>query len=175
MRLPRHPLLPVAVALSTWTACHQPQSVLLVEVSGDLALAPVSLSVTVTAGLDAQRTYFIAPASGVVSLPASFTIELPGSVTGPVTVAIAALDTVGGIVADGQATRRNLNVGGQTILVVTLADAGTINVTTPDAGGVDAQPPSADAHPIADAQADAPPAHDAGGDSRPSTDAGGGQ
>ncbi|HXJ20094.1 MAG TPA: hypothetical protein VMT03_07665 [Polyangia bacterium] len=185
----QRPLFAFAVvALSTWTAsCHRPNSVLLVEVAGDLNLTPFALSVTVTAPRTAERTFYISPPSGVVSLPASFTVELPGTIVGPVTVAITAIDPLGLIVASGTATRQDLDVGGQTILVVTLVDTGYV-VSTPDAGqgGVDAHPttdahPTSDAHAAGDARADGPRdaarldgARDGGADGRP-RDAGGGQ
>ncbi len=177
-----------AVALSTWTAsCHDPQSVLLVEVAGDLNLMPAALSVAVTAPRAPVRTFSIAPVSGVVSLPASFTVELPGTISGPVTVAITATDAYGTVLADGTATRQDLDVGGQTILVVTLVQPGSIDERTPDAGqgAVDAHPmtdahPVADAHVAPDARADAAhdgalAAHDGGADGRGAGDGGGGQ
>ena len=74
-------------------------------------------------------------AGGSVSLPASFTVELPGSVTGPVSVMVQALDGYSTIIAEGTATQRDLNVGGQTILVVTITAIGGITITQPDAGG----------------------------------------
>ena len=151
MRRLRPPLLPLAaVALSTWTAsCNSPPSVLLVEVAGDLSLMPASLTVTVTAARAAARTFYVAPASGVVSLPASFTVELPGTIVGPITVAISAYDGLSNQLASGTATRQDLDVGGQTILVVTLTGTGSPGEPQPDAGqgGVDAHPET-DAHPV---------------------------
>ncbi len=140
-------LLPLAaVAFTTWAAgCHHADSILLVEVAGDLGLMPASFAVHVSAGQSGTRDIRVAPASGdPVSLPASFTIELPGSVTGPVSVTVQALDASSNYLGVGTATQQNLDVGGQTILVVTLVAPGSVAVTTPpDAGGagVDAQAP----------------------------------
>jgi hypothetical protein len=143
------PFWPAAVvALSAALAsCHQPDSILLVEVSGNLALMPAGFLVTVTSGQTAARDFHVAPASGgAVSLPASFSVELPADVTGPVVVAVQALDANQCIVAKGTATQRDLNVGGQTILSIALAptdcgggsltpDAGTAGATGLDGGG----------------------------------------
>jgi hypothetical protein len=87
-------------------------------------------------------------------------------VTGPVTVAVEALDANSCLLAEGTATQQDLNVGGQTILVVTVnaTACGTIAVTRPmDAGRptVDAGDSGADAAPVLDAASP----HDAGGDS----------
>lgn len=150
-------LLPVAaVALTTWVAaCHHADSILLVEVAGDLNLMPASFLVTVTAGQAGSKDLRVAPAAGgAVSLPASFTVQLPATTTGPVTVAVRALDASTAVIAQGTASQRDLNVGGQTILVVTLAATGSIAVMQPpDAGQpiADAQAPQ-DAHPDAGAR-----------------------
>lgn len=175
-------LLPVAaLALATTysAACHHADSILLVEVAGDLKLAPASFAVTVTPGQTIGKTIRVASATAAaVSLPASFTIQLPGTVTGPVTVAVDAYDAGGSLIAQGAATQQDLDVGGQTILVVTLQATGSISVIhPPDAG----QPPfdaglRTDAHPDAgtrDAAADAPVPTDAAGhpDAAPRADA----
>jgi len=167
MRSSVNALLPLAaVALSGWTAsCNSPPSVLLVEVAGDVNLAPAALSVAVTAARTSGRTFYIAPAGGVVSLPASFTVELPTTIVGPITVAITAVDSAGTALAAGTATRQNLDVGGQTILVVTLVDAATIDEMTPDAGA----PGGVDGH----AGADARTVVDGGADGRRPADGGG--
>ncbi|HVY37685.1 MAG TPA: hypothetical protein VHM31_07110 [Polyangia bacterium] len=155
------PLFTVAaVALSTWAAaCQRADSILLVEVAGDLKLMPVGFAVTVAPRAMGPRTIRVAPrAGGAISLPASFTIQLPGNATGPVTVSIDGLDANQNVMAQGTATQQNLNVGGQTIVTVTLTATGSIAVTTPPDGGsagVDAHPgadarPAADAHPTPD-------------------------
>jgi hypothetical protein len=150
-------LLPVAaVALTTWVAaCHHADSILLVEVAGDLTLMPASFAVTVTAGQSGPKSIRVAPpGGGGVSLPASFTVQLPGNMTGPVTVAVLALDGSDTVIAQGTATQGDLNVGGQTILVVTLVPSGNINIVIhpPDAG-----------HPMVDAQAPRDAGADLGG------------
>jgi len=164
MRSPvSRPLFTVAaVALSTWAAaCQRADSILLVEVAGDLKLMPVGFAVKVAPRAMGPRTIRVAPqAGGAISLPASFTVQLPGNATGPVTVSIDGLDANQSVIAQGTATQQNLNVGGQTILPVTLTATGSIAVTTPPDGGstgVDAHP-GADARPVADAQ----PTPDAG-------------
>ncbi len=142
-----------AVALSTWGAsCQRADSILLVEVWGDLKLMPAGFAVTVSPRQMAARNIRVAPqAGGVISLPASFTIQLPGNATGPVTVSIDGLDATGNIVAQGTATQQNLNVGGQTILPVTVKATGSIAVTTPPDGGAPDAHPATDALPAADA------------------------
>ena len=42
------------------------------------------------------------------------------NLTGPVTVAVAAINSAGFVIADGMTTQQDINVGGQTIVVVTL-------------------------------------------------------
>jgi hypothetical protein len=173
-----------AAALSASVAsCHQPQSVLLVEVAGDLSLTPTYLSVSVAPANAAHRDFQINTSPGVATLPASFTVQLPGTIIGPVTISITAIDATGLVLASGMATQQNLDVGGQTIIVVTLINAGTSDATKhPDAGQnrMDAHP--TDAHTATDAHAaDAHPTADAhAADAHPTTDAhaasdGGGQ
>ncbi|MFL5304832.1 MAG: hypothetical protein ACJ8F1_06440 [Polyangia bacterium] len=149
-----------AVALSTVVAsCQRADSILLVEVAGDLKLMPVGFAVKVAPRQMGTRSIRVAPhAGGAISLPASFTIQLPGNATGPVTVSVDGLDSNENVIAQGTATQQNLNVGGQTILPVTLTAAGSIDVTRPPDGGA-----GVDAHPIVDAHpgADAAPAVDA--------------
>ena len=160
------PLFPfAAVALSAWGAsCQRADSILLVEVAGDLKLMPAGFAVTVVPRQMAARDIRVAPHAGAaISLPASFTIQLPGNATGPITVSIDGLDASGNVIAQGTATQQNLNVGGQTILPVTVKATGSIAVTTPpDAGAADAHP-ATDAPPASDAQAaDAHPGSDGG-------------
>jgi hypothetical protein len=100
-------------------AC-QSSSILLVEVSGDLGLMPQQLSVTVTAGGRTKAPLLIPPAPTPISLPTSFTIELDGSITGPVTIAIDALDGNGSVMASGATMQTHINIGGQTLIPVTI-------------------------------------------------------
>lgn len=107
-------------AVTAISACKQENSILLVEVSGDLSLMPAQLSVTVTAGGRTKAPILVPPAPTSISLPTSFTIELDGSITGPVTIAIDALDGGGSVLASGSTTQTHINIGGQTIITVTL-------------------------------------------------------
>ncbi|HVV52299.1 MAG TPA: hypothetical protein VHO06_21700, partial [Polyangia bacterium] len=119
-------LVPVAaVAASTvLVSCHRADSILLVEVAGDPAVAPTSLSVTVEASQGGERTFTVTPQGGAaIALPTSLSVELAPSLTGPVTVIVEA--SAGGLtIASGTATLDAINVGGETIVVVTL-DGGT--------------------------------------------------
>jgi len=123
MRFARHRVFipAAAVAASTaFAACHRADSILLVEVAGDLSLAPTSLRVTVDPSQTTERTFRVAPKDGsAITLPASLSVEMAPNLTGPVTVAVAAIDSAGFIIADGMSTRQDINVGGQTIVVVT--------------------------------------------------------
>jgi hypothetical protein len=153
MRVVRPSLLPFAAAALSVSvvSCHQPQSVLLVEVAGDVTLTPTYLNVTVAPTGAGPRDFQITASGGAV-LPASFTVQLPATITGPVTVSITAVDAQGGVLGYGIATQKNLDVGGQTIVVVTLMKPDNVDVTMrPDAG--QSRP---DAHPVADARADGP-------------------
>jgi uncharacterized membrane protein YgcG len=129
----RRVFIPVAaVAASTaFAACHRGDSILLVEVAGDLSLMPTSLNVTVRPSQAANRTFMVAPKNGsAISLPASLSIEMAPNLTGPVTLEVDAI--VGGfVIASGTATQQGINVGGQTIVVVTLVGGSTPKV---DAG-----------------------------------------
>ena len=105
--------------MTVLAACQRADSILLVEVGGDLTLMPAQLSVTVTAG-GRSHNFPVPPAPTTISLPTSFTVELDRSITGPVTVAIDALDGSGSVVASGTATQTYINAGGQTIVAVTI-------------------------------------------------------
>jgi hypothetical protein len=100
-------------------ACQRDDSILLVEVAGDLTLVPAQLSVTVTAD-GRSRALLVPPDPGAISLPTSFTVELDRSITGPVTIAIDALDEFGTVVASGTTTQTHIIPGGQTIITITL-------------------------------------------------------
>ncbi len=138
MRAYRHRVLvPVAaVAASTVLfACHRGDSILLVEVAGDLRLQPASFSVVVEPAQAAARTFRVTPKGGsTVTLPASLSIEMAPNLTGPVTVTVSAFDVTGYLIALGSATQTDINVGGETIIVVTL----TSNFLPPVDAGMDA-------------------------------------
>jgi hypothetical protein len=114
-------LVAVASILAAATAaCQRDDSVLLVEVAGDLTLMPARLSVTVTAN-GSSRLLLVPPVPTTISLPTSFSVELDRSITGPVTIAIDALDEGGTVLASGGTTQTHINAGGDTIIAVMLA------------------------------------------------------
>ncbi len=96
MRSARHRLFIPAAAVAASTvlaACHRGDSILLVEVAGDLSITPTSLNVTVDPRRRRYRTFMVAPKDGsAISLPASLSVELAPNLTGPVTVAVDAID-----------------------------------------------------------------------------------
>ena len=103
--------------------CQQADSILLVEVSGDLTLMPAQLSVALTAGGQTRPPILVPPSPTTISLPTSFTVELDRSITGPVIVIVEALDVYGVTLAQGETTQAHINTGGQTIVAVTLTGA----------------------------------------------------
>ena len=111
-------LVAVAGVLAT-AACQRDDSILLVEVSGDLTLVPSQLSVNVTAE-GVSHGLSVPPVPTYISLPTSFTVELDRSITGTVTIAIDALDGNGYVLASGTTTQTHINAGGETIIAVTL-------------------------------------------------------
>jgi hypothetical protein len=141
----------VAIAVAATGAalggCHRSDSVLIVEVAGDVTLQPAQLRVTVTAGGSAQMLS-VPPKPTSISLPTSFTVELAPSVVGPVLVSVTALDGSGSTIASGAATRQYLDVGGETILAIALsAGSDAVDGGSGDGGGeggsdaADASPP----------------------------------
>lgn len=111
--------LAIFVGLLSPIACQRDDSFLLVEVAGDLALAPAQLRATVIVG-PASTTFLVPPEPTTISLPTSFTVELDRSITGSVTVIVEALDGAGTLIAQGETTQAHINAGGDTIVVVTL-------------------------------------------------------
>lgn len=107
------------VLVAATAACQRDDSILLVEVFGDLALMPAQLAVTVTAN-GTSHVLYVPPAPTTISLPTSFSVELDRSITGPVTIAIDALDAEGSVLASGATTQTHINPGGQTIIAVML-------------------------------------------------------
>jgi hypothetical protein len=113
-------MVAVAGVLAAATlACQRDDSILLVEVAGDLALMPAQLSVTVTAN-GSSRLFVVPPEPTTISLPTSFSVELDRSITGPVTISIDALDAGGSVLDSGATTQTHINTGGQTIVAVML-------------------------------------------------------
>jgi hypothetical protein len=125
-----------AVAASTaLVACHRSDSILLVEVAGDLTLHPIALQVTVTTGTQTRSLAVPSAPGPTITLPASFSVELDPSLTGPVAVSVEAMDASGSVIARGMATQENIDVGGQTIITVMLA---AVSASGVDGGGADA-------------------------------------
>lgn len=108
-----------AAGLLAVAACQRDDSILLVEVAGDVTLMPSQLSVVVTAG-GKVRGLLVPPTPTAITLPTSFTVELDRSITGPVTIAVEALDVYGYVLATGTTTQIHINAGGQTIMTVTI-------------------------------------------------------
>jgi hypothetical protein len=103
--------------LAATAACQRDDSILLVEVAGDLTLMPAQLSVTVTASGN-SRVLLVPPTPTTISLPTSFSVELDRSITGPVTIAIDALDDGGNVLDSAATTQTHINAGGQTIITI---------------------------------------------------------
>jgi hypothetical protein len=101
-------------------ACQYDESILLVQVSGDLTLTPSQLVVTVTAAGVTHEPLRVPPSLTTIYLPTSFTVELDRGITGPVRITIDALDMYGYILASGTTTQTYIATGGQTIIVVNL-------------------------------------------------------
>lgn len=118
--------LPPAVLLAALApllvaGCHRADSTLLVEVSGDLTLQPTAFHVTVTVEGRVKAALEVPPnPSGTITLPASFSVELDRSFTGPVTIAVDARDGAGNTIASGETTQDHINAGGETIINVTI-------------------------------------------------------
>ena len=102
----------VAGSLLSTAACRCDDPFLLVEVAGDLTLAPVQLRTTVIVGLR-SNTFFVPPEPATISLPTSFTVELDWSITGPVIVIVEALDAYALVLAQGETTKAHINTPGR--------------------------------------------------------------
>ena len=112
--------LGAVMGVAALAACQAADSILLVEVSGDLTLMPAELDVTITAGGQTRGPILVPPSPTPFTLPTSFTVELDRSITGPVTIEIVAFDGNGYLVAHGTATQTYIDTGGQTVIAVTL-------------------------------------------------------
>jgi hypothetical protein len=112
-------MVAAAGLLAAAAGCQRDDSVLLVEVAGDVTWSLSQLTVTVTAG-GTSRGFLVPPSPTTFSLPTSFTVELDRGITGPVTIAIDAWDGNGYIVGSGSTTQVHINAGGQTIMTVTI-------------------------------------------------------
>jgi hypothetical protein len=122
-------------------ACKQPDSILLIEVSGPTDIMAVQFRVMVTADVPADTQSFLVPSAPMPSdhtivLPASFTVALASSHTGPIVVSIEAVDGTGSPLGAGTTMQEHIELGGQTVIPVALTDA------LPP-GGVDGGPDAA--------------------------------
>jgi hypothetical protein len=126
-------VLLAALAALAPAACKKSDTVLLVEVYGPVDIRPSQFNVTITAGLDTRA--ILVPSklgeAGLISLPASFTISLDQSHTGPVTISVDAYDDTGSTIAFGTTTQDHIVIGGQRLISVELQPA-------LDPGGLDA-------------------------------------
>ncbi|HTA19495.1 MAG TPA: hypothetical protein VK989_09395 [Polyangia bacterium] len=109
-------------------ACKQPDSILLIEVSGPQDIMAVQFQVTMTADVPAVAHSFLVPSAPMPSghtivLPASFTVALDSSQTGPITISIEAVDATGSPLGSGTTMQQHIELGGQTIIPVALTDA----------------------------------------------------
>ena len=115
-------VLGAVAGVAALAACQQVDSILLVEVGGDLTLMPSQLLVTLTAGGQTHMPAFVPPSPTNITLPTSFTVELDRSITGPVTIRVDAFDDMANVIASGSTTQTYIDTGGQTIIAVTLVD-----------------------------------------------------
>jgi hypothetical protein len=132
-------LLLAALAALSSAACKKSDTVLLVEVYGPIDIRPSQFNVTITAGLDTRA--ILVPANlgeaGIISLPASFSISLDQSHTGPITISVDAYDETGSTIAFGSTMQDHIVIGGQRLISVELQPA--LEPPTLDAGGGDAR------------------------------------
>jgi hypothetical protein len=136
------------VVAALGSSCHRADSILLVEVAGDLRLQPAQFYVVVeVTKRPPPKPFSIPPVPATISLPASFTIELDRSLTGPVVVSVDAYDANMTFLGSGQTRQDHIKVGDDTIIVVNLMTANGVDLDggppTPDAGDPDAGDPDA--------------------------------
>jgi hypothetical protein len=84
--------------------------------------------------------FSVPPTPTAISLPASFSVELADTLTGPVTVHVDAFDGAGGGLGSGDTTQDHINAGGETIITVTIASGIALPASTVGLSG-DAGPP----------------------------------
>jgi hypothetical protein len=126
---PAVPAVALVVVSAALPACHRADSILLVEVAGDETLMVAQLQATMTVGAE-TRTFNVPPTPTAISLPASFSVELDDSLTGPVSVHVDAFDGAGAVLGSGDTTQDHINTGGQTIITVTIASAVALAAST---------------------------------------------
>src|SRR4051794_3515020 len=116
-------LLLAALACFAGASCKKSDTILLVEVYGPIEIRPSQFSVTITAGMETHS--IIVPktiqAAGSIVLPASFTIALDSSQTGPITTSINAYDESRSIIAYGTTMTEHVLAGGVTGIAVSLS------------------------------------------------------
>jgi uncharacterized membrane protein YgcG len=108
-------------------ACKQPDSILLIEVSGPTDIMAVQFYVTMSADVaPVTRSFYVPaepmPSQDTIVLPASFTVALDSSYTGPIVVSIEAIDATKSPLGSGMTSQQHIELGGQTIIPVALTD-----------------------------------------------------
>jgi hypothetical protein len=106
-------------------ACKQPDSILFVTVYGPTSLTPTQLNVTIIAdSIMNTESILVAPSSAgeTILFPASFTVALDSSHTGPIKINIDAWDDVGNTIGFGSTAMQHIHIGGQTDLSVQLME-----------------------------------------------------
>jgi hypothetical protein len=149
-------LLAVLASLLASAACTDQKSILLVEIYGPTGTQNLGVRqfyATIHAGLDNTAFYLPAElAASDIQLPASFTLTLSQSRTGPVTMSLDAHDVNGDIVGYGSTSMTHIALGGQTIIPVYLmapppsgTDGGSDAAPAVDALGQDVSEDAPDA------------------------------
>jgi hypothetical protein len=137
-------VLLASILLAT-VACKQSDSVLFVTVYGQRFQNVITLNINVGAGTPNVTKFFpvsMSTPGEPISWPASFTISLDRSVSGPITISVDAVDAGGTTIASGTTTMQHIEIGGQTDIAVMLSpsetpDGGTGPVTDAGQAGAD--------------------------------------
>jgi hypothetical protein len=129
--------LAALMAALTTAGCKKSDTVLLVEVyaGAEGIPLPFQFNVTIIAGIDSRQFYVpkAVNAASAISLPTSFTISIDRSHTGPIQLAVDALDMDGLTpLAAGTTMVDHPIIGGQTVVAVELLP--TTAPGGPDAG-----------------------------------------
>lgn len=137
--LRRYGLALALVVAASLSACHRADSLLLIEVGGDLRFQPWQFQVTISAG-GLTKTIIVPPTPQPITLPASFTVQLDRKVTGPVIVTVDAFDEAGAYVGTGRTQQEHIQPGEDTIIAVILPST----LPPPDDGGINSDPDASD-------------------------------